>query len=160
MAVSITLTVNGEEKTLTTDPHRPLLEVLREDLHLTGTKFGCGESRCGACTVLVEGKTVRSCLSPVMNAAGKSVVTIEGLAQGDKLHPVQQAFLEEGAPQCGYCTPGMIMRAVALLQTNPDPSDDVIKGWMNSNVCRCNGYVKIIQAIRRAVQYMKEASPR
>jgi aerobic-type carbon monoxide dehydrogenase small subunit (CoxS/CutS family) len=150
MDVTVTLTVNGVARTVTTDPQRPLLDVLREDLHLTGTKYGCGEGRCGACTVLMDGKPVRSCVTPVSLADKKSITTIEGLAKGDSLHPVQEAFLEEGAMQCGYCTPGMILSAVALLQDKPNPTDEEISAGMNGNICRCNGYVKIMNAVRRA----------
>ncbi|NQV33458.1 MAG: (2Fe-2S)-binding protein [Phycisphaeraceae bacterium] len=157
MNVSITLTINGERKTVTTDPNRLLLEVLREDLHLTGTKYGCGQSRCGACMVLLDGITVRSCATRIADAKNKSVITIEGLARDNQLHPMQQAFLDEGAIQCGYCTPGMVLRAVALLEKDPDPSEAAIKAWMDGNVCRCNGYVKIIKAIRRAARHMEGA---
>lgn len=157
MNVSITLTINGDKKTVTTDPNRLLLEVLREDLHLTGAKYGCGQARCGACTVLLDGKAVYACATRLADAEGKSVLTIEGLTQGDQLHPVQQAFLDEGAIQCGYCTPGMVLRAKALLETDPDPSEAAIKTWMDGNLCRCNGYVKIIQAIRRAARHMEGA---
>jgi aerobic-type carbon monoxide dehydrogenase small subunit (CoxS/CutS family) len=145
-----TFKVNGSERTVTTDPARPLLEVIREDLGLTGTKYGCGEGACGACTVLMDGSPVRSCVVPVGSAAGKSIVTIEGLADGGKLHPVQEAFLAEGAMQCGYCTPGMVLTAVALLEKKPNPSEAEIVAGMNGNLCRCCGYPKIIKAIRRA----------
>ena len=150
MAMEFTLTVNGVEKTVQADPERPLLDVLREDLHLTGTKYGCGEGNCGACTVLMDGKAVHACKTPIASADGKMISTIEGLAKGDKLHPVQEAFLAEGAMQCGYCTPGMIMRAVSLLQRYPNPTDEQIVSEMNGNICRCNGYVKILSAVRRA----------
>ena len=150
MAATITLTVNGKERTVITDPERPLLDVLREDLHLTGTKYGCGQGRCGACTVLMGGERVLSCMTPVALADNKTITTIEGLATGDSLHPVQEAFLAEGAMQCGYCTPGMIMTAVALLEKNPHPTDQQIAAAMNVNLCRCNGYPKILNAIRRA----------
>ena len=150
MDVKVTLTVNGKKQTISTDPQRSLLDVLREDLHLTGAKYGCGEGRCGACTVLMDGERILSCVTPVTQADKKSVTTIEGLAKGDTLHPVQQAFLAEGAMQCGYCTPGMIMTAVALLEKNPNPSDEDITAAMNVNMCRCNGYTKIINAVRRA----------
>jgi carbon-monoxide dehydrogenase small subunit len=155
MDVTITLTVNGTERIVTTDPQRPLLDVLREDLHLTGTKYGCGEGRCGACTVLMEGKPIRSCITPVSVAAQKRIATIEGLAPGEVLHPVQEAFLQEGAIQCGYCTSGMILSAVALLRDKPNPTDDEIVAGMNGNICRCNGYVKIISAVRRAAGRMR-----
>ena len=155
MDVTVTLTVNGVERTVTTDPQRPLLDVLREDLHLTGAKYGCGEGRCGACTVLMDGKPIRSCVTPVSLAGKKSITTIEGLAKGNSLHPVQEAFLEEGAMQCGYCTPGMILSAVALLQTKPNPTDEEIVTAMNGNICRCNGYTKITSAVRRAAGKMR-----
>ena len=150
MDVTMILTVNGKEKTITTDPARTLLDVLREELHLTGAKYGCGEGRCGACTVLMNGKRVLSCVTPVAQADKKTITTIEGLAKGDSLHPVQEAFLAEGAMQCGYCTPGMILTAVALLEKNPNPTDDEIAAAMNVNICRCNGYPKILNAVRRA----------
>ena len=150
MDVTVTLTVNGVKRTITTHPDRPLLDVLREELHLTGAKYGCGEGRCGACTVLVDGERVLSCITPVAQADKKTITTIEGLASDDSLHPVQQAFLAEGAMQCGYCTPGMILTAVALLEKNPKPTDEQIAEEMNTNLCRCNGYPKILNAVRRA----------
>jgi aerobic-type carbon monoxide dehydrogenase small subunit (CoxS/CutS family) len=150
MDATITLTVNGTKRTLTTDRERSLLDVLREDLQLTGAKYGCGEGRCGACTVLVDGKNVHSCRLPAADVDQKSVTTIEGLANGDKLHPVQEAFLAEGAMQCGYCTPGMVLTAVALLEKHPRPTDEQVRQWMNGNLCRCNGYTKILRAIHRA----------
>jgi aerobic-type carbon monoxide dehydrogenase small subunit (CoxS/CutS family) len=147
---TIKLRINGQERSVTTPPERPLLEVLREDLGLTGTKFGCGEGQCGACSVLVDGKRVFSCRTDVESASGKTVTTIEGLAKGDALHPVQEAFLAESASQCGYCTPGMIMAAVALLNDKPHASDDEIVRGMNANVCRCCNYVNILSAVKRA----------
>lgn len=155
MDVAVKLTVNGQEKTITTDPQRPLLDVLREDLGLTGVKYACGEGRCGACCVLIDGKRVLSCVTPVIGADGKTIVTIEGLAKDDLLHPVQEAFLAEGAMQCGYCTGGMILSALALLEENADPSDREILKGMNGNICRCNGYPKIVSAVRRAAEKMK-----
>jgi aerobic carbon-monoxide dehydrogenase small subunit len=147
---TMNFTVNGQRRTVTTDSDRPLLDVLREDLQLTGTKYGCGEAQCGACSVLVNGKRVFSCRTPASSVDGKTVLTIEGLAKGDDLHPVQEAFLDEGAFQCGYCTPGMIMTAVALLEDKPKPSDAEIVSGMNRNICRCCSYPKIVQAVRRA----------
>ena len=147
---TIHLTVNGRRRSVSTDPDRPLLDVLREDFGLTGVKYGCGESRCGACSVLVDGKRVFSCRVPASTAEGKSVLTIEGLAKGDTLHPVQTAFLEAGAFQCGYCTPGMILAAVALLGEKPHPSDAEIASGMNRNICRCCSYPKILEAVRLA----------
>ncbi len=155
MNVTVRFRVNGAERSLTTDPQRRLLDVLREELQLTGTKYGCGEGQCGACLVYVDGAPARSCLLPVTAADGKSVTTIEGLARGEALHPVQEAFLEEGALQCGYCTSGMILAAAALLQEKPSPTDDEIVAAMNGHLCRCNGYVKIVKAVRRAAVTMK-----
>ena len=156
MDARITLIVNGQKRTVVTDPERSLLDVLREDLQVMGPKYGCGEGRCGACTVLMDGKRALSCITPVGDADKKEITTIEGLAEGDRLHPVQQAFLDEGAIQCGYCTPGMILSAVALLEENPRPTDDEIAEWMNGNICRCNGYAKILNAVRRAASQIKE----
>ena len=156
MDTTITLTVNGKKRTVVTDPERSLLDVLREELHLTGAKYGCGEGRCGACTVLMDGRRTLSCVTPVARADKKKITTIEGLADGGSLHPVQQAFLDEGAIQCGYCTPGMILNAVALLKNNPQPTDEQIAEWMNVNLCRCNGYTKILSAIRHAAAQIAE----
>ena len=150
MEKAITLTVNGQSKTVTTDPARSLLDVLREDLELTGAKQGCGEGRCGACTVLVDGSPVHSCITPVDDVAGKGVLTIEGLARGEELHPVQEAFLAERAMQCGYCTPGMIMGTVGLLSQNSNPSEPEILTAMEGHICRCASYPRIVQAIKRA----------
>ena len=155
MNVTVRLNVNGSEKTIRTDPRRRLLDVLREDLHLTGTKYGCGEGLCGACLVHLDGKPTRSCILPVAAADRKSVITIEGLARGDTLHSVQEAFIEEGAMQCGYCTSAMILSALALLKEKPNPTDDEIVDGMNGQLCRCNGYVKIVQAVRRAAVKMR-----
>jgi carbon-monoxide dehydrogenase small subunit len=149
MDTAISFKVNGQQHTVTTDPQRPLLDVLREDLQLTGTKYGCGEGECGACSVLLDGKRVFSCSTDVSKANGKSVQTVEGLANGETLHPVQQAFLEEGAFQCGYCTAGMMMATVALLERNPHPSDADIVAGMNNNLCRCCGYSAILNAVRK-----------
>lgn len=149
------LQVNGSTRPCDADPNRTLLSVLRDDLGLTGAKYGCGEGRCGSCTVLVAGKPVRSCSTRVDAAAGKPIDTVEGLATGEKLHPVQEAFLAIGAMQCGYCTPGMIVAAVALLRENPNPTrDDIVRG-MNGNVCRCGTYHRIIAAVERAAKAMK-----
>jgi len=156
MDARITLTVNGKERTVVTDPERSLLDVLREDLNVMGPKYGCGEGRCGACTVLMDGKRTLSCVTPAAAADRKKITTIEGLADGDRLHPVQQAFLDEGAIQCGYCTPGMILSAAALLEENPQPTDQQIAEWMNVNICRCNGYTKILNAVRGAAAQIAE----
>jgi aerobic-type carbon monoxide dehydrogenase small subunit (CoxS/CutS family) len=159
MDVTITLTVNGKKSTVATDPRRSLLDVLREDLRLTGTKYGCGTGACGACAVLVDGHRVLSCHTPAVDADGKQVLTIEGLASSGALHPVQEAFVAEGAMQCGYCTPGMILTAVALLKENSHPSQEQIIHGMNGNLCRCGGYVKIVNAVRRAAQQGSEVHP-
>jgi carbon-monoxide dehydrogenase small subunit len=155
MDATVTFTINGQETTVITDPERSLLDVLREDLHLTGAKYGCGEGRCGACSVLMDGRRVLSCITPVEQAGGKTIRTIEGLAEGDSLHPVQEAFLKEGAMQCGYCASGMILTATALLERNPNPTDEEIVSEMNINLCRCNGYTKILQAVRRAAEKIR-----
>lgn len=144
------LTVNGQARSVETEPERPLLEVLREDLGLTGTKYGCGEGQCRACTVLVDGTPMVSCTMPVRAAAGKRIRTIESLEADGKLHRVQQAFVDEGAMQCGYCTPGMVLRTVALLERTPKPTEEQIVEGLNSNICRCCGYPRIVAAVRRA----------
>jgi len=158
MVMEFILTVNGIERTVLTDPDRSLLDVLREEFKLTGTKYGCGEGYCGACTVLMDGKCVHACMTPVAMADNRVISTIEGLARGGSLNPVQEAFLAEGAMQCGYCTPGMIMRAVSLLQRNPNPTDEQIIAEMNGNVCRCNGYIKILNAVRRAARLIQASA--
>ena len=151
MDKTIKFTVNGEARTVTTDPQRPLLDVLREELNLTGTKYGCGEGQCRACTVLVGGKSVASCVTAVGDAENETIVTIEGLAQGGKLHPVQEAFLAEGAFQCGYCTPGMILGVVALLNEKSKPTESEMLARMQRHLCRCCNYPNMLTAIRRAV---------
>ncbi|HET7208264.1 MAG TPA: (2Fe-2S)-binding protein [Terriglobales bacterium] len=148
--MAVVLLVNGAEHHLDVDSSRTLLSVLRDDLDLTGTKYGCGEGQCGACTVLLDGKPVRSCRTSVTFAVGKKITTIEGLQQNGKLHPVQQAFLDQEAFQCGYCTPGMIVSAVGLLTRNPSPSEDAIRDHMNGNICRCGTYSRILAAIQQA----------
>lgn len=150
--MAITLLVNGSERAVDVQPEKPLLYVLRDDLGLTGTKYGCGEGQCSACTVLVEGSPVRSCRMEVSSAVGKKITTVEGLARGEKLHPVQQAFLEVEAFQCGYCTPGMIVSAAALLERNPHPTDQQIISHMDGNICRCGTYGRIIEAVHRAAE--------
>jgi aerobic carbon-monoxide dehydrogenase small subunit len=150
----IEITLNKKKYRLDVDPRRTLLELLREELGLTGTKEGCSIGECGACTVIMNGKTVNSCLVLAVEADGKEITTIEGLADGEKLHPVQEAFMEVGGLQCGFCTPGMIMSAKALLDDNPDPSDDEIKRAIAGNLCRCTGYTKIFESIRVAAKSM------
>jgi aerobic-type carbon monoxide dehydrogenase small subunit (CoxS/CutS family) len=152
MQRGISLTVNGHSRTVTTDPERPLLDVLREDLALYGTKYGCGEGECGACTVLVDGEPVRSCITAVGEVVSAKIETIEGLADEDQLHPVQQAFLDDQAMQCGYCVPGQILTAVALLRANGQPSREEITDAMNGNICRCCNYANIRAAVERAAE--------
>ena len=147
---TIRFTVNGTAHSVDTEPDRPLLDVLREDLGLTGTKYGCGEGECGACTVLLDNQAIFSCVTPVSEAQGRKVTTIEGLAAGGKLHRVQQAFLDEGAMQCGYCTAGMIVQTVALLETHPRPTQAQIVEGLNGHLCRCNGHHRILAAVERA----------
>jgi len=146
----ITLTINDADQQVDVDPATPLLWVIRENLGLSGTKFGCGIAQCGACTVHLNGKPIRSCVTPVSAADGARITTIEGLADGDDLHPVQQAWIAEQVPQCGYCQSGQIMSAVALLRDNPTPDDEAIDQAMRGNLCRCGTYPRIRRAIHRA----------
>lgn len=148
----VKLNVNGQERTVDDDPQRPLLAVLRERLRLTATKYGCGEGTCGACAVLVDGKRFLSCNTPLIEVQNTKIITIEGLASGKTLHPVQQAFLETHAFQCGYCTAGMIIAAVALLNENPDPTDIQITEALKAHVCRCCSYPRILKAVHRAAE--------
>ncbi len=152
MARITQLYVNGARRPIDADPDRTLLSVLRDDLDLTGTKYGCGEGQCAACTVLIDGQPTKSCLTKVSAVGAKKIVTIEGLAPQGKLHPVQEAFLEEEAMQCGWCTPGMILGAVGLLQRTPHPSDAEIVSGMNGHVCRCGTYPRIVSAVRSAAK--------
>ena len=156
---AIKLIINGNQRTVDAAPGETLLSVLRDRLDLTGAKYGCGEGQCGACTVLLEGKPIRSCRIPAESAAGDKILTIESLAQNGHLHPIQDAFLHEEAFQCAYCTSGMIMSAYALLAANPNPSDDEILNYMNGNICRCGTYPRILAAIRRAAPRMKAGKP-
>ena len=144
------LIVNGENREVEAVPNTPLLWVLRDNLGLTGTKYGCGVAQCGACTVHLDGTAVRSCSTPVSTVGNKKVTTIEGLASADTLHPVQQAWMQENVPQCGYCQSGQIMSAVALIEKNPTPSDSDIEAAMSGNICRCGTYERIRKAIKRA----------
>ena len=148
----ITLHINDESRTVDTFPMARLLDVLREQLHLTGTKEGCGEGECGACTVILDGKIVNSCLVPVAQVNGSNITTIEGVAQQDQLHTVQQAFIDHGGAQCGICTPGMVLAAVDLLNRNPEPSEAEIRNGLAGNLCRCTGYMKIFESVVRAYQ--------
>jgi aerobic-type carbon monoxide dehydrogenase small subunit (CoxS/CutS family) len=155
MSVVKELHVNGTKRAVAADADRTLLSVLRDDLGLTGSKYGCGEGRCGACTVLLDGQRTHSCVTRVGTVEGKRVRTIEDLAAGHKLHPLQQAFLDAGALQCGYCTPGMIMAAAALLADKPDPTPEEIVRGLNGNICRCGTYGRIIVAVQQAARAMK-----
>ncbi|OQB28389.1 MAG: Nicotinate dehydrogenase small FeS subunit [Chloroflexi bacterium ADurb.Bin180] len=146
------MTVNGQVVEVPVSATDTLATVLRENLGLTGTKIGCEEGECGACTVLVDGLAVNSCLYLAMKAHGKTIRTVEGLARNGQLHPLQQAFIDHGAVQCGYCTPGMLLSAVALLEQNPHPTDDEIRRAISGNLCRCTGYIKIIDAIRAVAE--------
>lgn len=148
----ITLTVNEKKYEVAIEPRQSLLQVLREELHLTGTKEGCSEGECGACTVFLDGKPVDSCLIFGVEANERQVTTIEGLASDAALHPLQQAFVERGGAQCGFCTPGMILAAKALLDDNPNPTEEEIRWGIAGNLCRCTGYVKIVEAIKAAAQ--------
>lgn len=154
---NIQITVNGTEHSLLVDEKRSLADFLRKDLNLIGTKIACNSGHCGSCNVLVDGKLVRSCTLPAIKADGKSVLTIEGLATPDGLHPIQQAFIEAGAVQCGYCTPGMILTAKALLDRNPDPTEQEIKKAFAGNLCRCTGYIKIVEAVLLAAKVLRTA---
>jgi carbon-monoxide dehydrogenase small subunit len=153
--MNIRLTVNGRPYEREVDAETRLLDLLRETLHLTGTKEGCGEGECGACTVLIDGRPVNSCLVLAPQADGADVLTIEGLAAGEALHPIQQAFVDAGGVQCGFCTPGFIMSAYALLRDIPDPTDDEIRSALEGNLCRCTGYGQIVEAIRLAAYRMR-----
>lgn len=149
---SIKLTVNKVDYELAVSANKTLLDVLREELGLTGAKEGCQDGGCGACTVLLDGKAIRSCLLLAMEAEGKDIVTIEGLADGQRLHPVQQAFIDHGAIQCGFCTSGMTLTAKALLDENPNPTEDEVRKALSGNLCRCTGYINIIEAVMAAAQ--------
>jgi len=151
----IELRVNGQIYELEVRPWRTLLEVLRDELHLTGTKQSCGEGHCGACTVILDGRAVNACLMPILESQGKDILTIEGLSAGDRLHPIQESFVTHGAVQCGFCTPGMIMATKAFLDENPNPSEGEIKKAISGHLCRCTGYVQITEAIKAAAEQMR-----
>jgi aerobic-type carbon monoxide dehydrogenase small subunit (CoxS/CutS family) len=157
MNETISFTLNGKSVSVTTDGQRMLLWVLRTDLGLTGTKYGCGKAMCGACTVIVNDRAVQSCMTTIRSVRGKNVITIEGLAKNGKLHPIQQAFVEHDALQCGFCTPGMILNAYSLLLRNPEPTREEIVEGMENNLCRCAAHIRIIRAIETAAQEMKGA---
>jgi aerobic-type carbon monoxide dehydrogenase small subunit (CoxS/CutS family) len=157
---TLTLTVNGAKRRVDAPPDESLLSVLRNRLDLTGTKYGCGEGQCGACTVLIDGRPVRSCRHTVGEAAGKAITTIEGLEKDGKLHPVQAAFLEAEAFQCAFCTSGMIVAAAGFLRTNASPSEDDIVGAMTGNICRCGTYPRIVEAVRKAAEALRREGGR
>jgi carbon-monoxide dehydrogenase small subunit len=153
---NIKFILNGKPYELKVKSCQTLLELIREDLNLTGTKEGCGQGECGSCTVIMNGKTVNSCLIPAVEANGQEILTIEGLSANDRLHPIQEAFVNHSGMQCGFCTPGMIMSAKALLDSNPDPTEAEIRESISGNFCRCTGYTKIIESINAAADLMKE----
>ncbi|HVR76706.1 MAG TPA: (2Fe-2S)-binding protein [Planctomycetota bacterium] len=156
MLANVQFSVNGKQQSVSTDTRRTLLDVLREDLGLTGTTYGCGEGQCRACTVLLDGEPVQSCLTTMDEVEGRKVETIEGLSSGRDLHPVQQAFVEEGAMQCGFCVPGMIMATVGMLRRNREPTQTQIIQSLNGNLCRCCGYGNILRAVQRAARPAQE----
>lgn len=158
MLRQLTLTVNGYQHQIFTDDCRTLLDVLRKDLNLTGTKKGCDEGDCGVCTVLVNGEPINSCLFLAVKAEGHEITTIEGLEQDGELHPIQKAFIEEGAVQCGFCTPGMLMSTKALLDVNSKPNEEEIRTALSGNLCRCTGYVRIVKAVETASRILREAN--
>jgi len=156
MKKQIILTVNGHERSVLVEPRQTLLDVLRYDLRLTGTKEGCGDGNCGSCTILMDGQAVNSCLVLAVEADGHNILTIEGLAQDGELHPLQKAFIDEGAVQCGFCTPGMIMNAKAILDINPHPTEEQVRLAIAGNLCRCTGYDKIVRAILKVAAASKD----
>ena len=155
--IHVSTTVNGEAAEFLADPHESLLDALRNTLNLTGSKEGCGSGDCGACSVIIDGRLVCSCLVLAVEAGGMAITTIEGIAEGDKLHPIQQKFLENAALQCGFCTPGFIVATKALLDVNPDPTETEIRYWLAGNLCRCTGYDKIVRAVQDAAAEMRGA---
>jgi len=154
--MKITIDVNGKRQRFDVEPSTLLLNLIRDEMSLTGTKYGCGIGECGACTVLLDGDAVLACMMLAVDADGHRVDTVEGLSDGNKLHPIQQAYLDEGAVQCGFCTPGFIMSTKALLDKNPNPSEAEIREYLNGNICRCTGYVNIVKAVQSAAVKMKE----
>jgi len=159
MRQPIQFVLNGEPTEIDTDPRRPILWVLRTDLALTGTKYGCGERECGACTVLLDGRPIYACRTPIRSVQGREVTTVEGLAKDGKLHPVQQAFADHDALQCGYCTPGLIMGAVGFLMRNPDPTEDQIREGLEGHLCRCGTHLRVLQAVQAAAKTLTEDRP-
>jgi aerobic-type carbon monoxide dehydrogenase small subunit (CoxS/CutS family) len=153
--MEIEITVNGRKRRFDVEPNKLLLNLVRDELYLTGTKYGCGIGECGACTVLLDGEAVLACMVLAVDADGRSVETVEGVADGDKLDPIQEAYIEEGAVQCGFCTPGFIMTTKALLKENPDPSEAEIREYLKGNYCRCTGYVNIVKAVQSAAKKLR-----
>jgi carbon-monoxide dehydrogenase small subunit len=153
--MKIEITVNGAKRVFDVEPQTLLLNLIRDEMDLTGTKYGCGIGECGACTVLLDGDAVLACMVLAVDADDRRVDTIEGLAEGGKLHPIQEAYLDEGAVQCGFCTPGFIMATKALLDENPEPTEQEIREYLNGNICRCTGYVNIVKAVQTAAARMK-----
>jgi carbon-monoxide dehydrogenase small subunit len=153
--MKIEITVNGAKRVFDVEPQTLLLNLIRDEMDLTGTKYGCGIGECGACTVLLDGDAVLACIVLAVDADDRRVDTIEGLAEGGKLHPIQEAYLDEGAVQCGYCTPGFIMATKALLDENPEPTEREIREYLNGNICRCTGYVNIVKAVQAAAKRMQ-----
>jgi nicotinate dehydrogenase subunit A len=154
--MTVTLTVNGNRHDTDADPETPLLYILRNDLALNGAKFGCGLGQCGACTVMVDGRPIQSCVTPILLVDGRRITTIEGLGTAERPAPIQQAFIDEQAAQCGYCIAGMIMRAQSLLERNPSASDADIRAWLEPNLCRCGTHMRILKAVRRAADVMRQ----
>lgn len=154
--MKVSFELNGKETRIETPSERRVVDILREDFHLTGTKEGCGAGECGACTILVDGESRLSCLMVAAQLEGRKVTTIEGLAEGERLHPIQHAFVELGAVQCGFCTPGMVLAAIDLLKKNPDPTRLEIREGISGNLCRCTGYQKIVDAVEAAARRMKQ----
>ena len=159
LPVTVSFTLNGKPVSVEAHPMARVLDVLRQQLHLTGTKEGCGEGECGACAVLVDGELVNSCLTPILQLEGTALTTIEGVADGARLHAVQEAFIAHGGAQCGICTPGMILAAVSLQQRNPTATDDEIKAGLAGNLCRCTGYMKIFEAVRQLLAAARPPGP-
>ncbi len=155
--IHVTTTINGDECEFLCEPQQTLLDVLRNELGLTGTKHGCGTGDCGACSVILDGRMVNACLVLAPEVAGKTIATIEGMAKGETLHPLQRHFLEQNGSQCGFCTPGMLIAARALLERNPDPTESEIRFWLSGNLCRCTGYDKIVRSVQAAAKEMRGA---
>jgi aerobic-type carbon monoxide dehydrogenase small subunit (CoxS/CutS family) len=153
--MKINITINGREREFKVEPNKLLLNLLRDDLDLTGAKYGCGIGECGACTVLLNGEAVMACMTLAVDCDGATVETVESLSKGDVLHPIQEAYIEEGAVQCGFCTPGFIMTTKALLEESPEPTESEIREYLKGNLCRCTGYVNIVKAVQRAAQALR-----